>query len=637
VTTPVVPLKNVLELHALQEEIVKHISSNTAFYLKIDDSGPEKSVKLVTGFRADISNFFGSSKFDLEKVLSVFEAQLKKAREEIDSYNKTSPPNAIYKELINYQYALTMVVDLIAFKYTEWNLKNHRPKGEKSLEDRAMALRDAFFVRMKFEVPETPVSMPPKEIVIETEETQARAIATKQLATPIPVIEMPLAQSIKPIQTESPSPPAIVKDPDLDALGKLQPDLLNPLWAHKKSKDKPLGWEFRDVEVIFREETIGGEIKEEHFRATDDVFKKMKLSLQVAAIDFQEAVLSSLDRVEVDPVSAILRQDLKDEFERLKGDLIRVDTKTAFIEHSEKFANFMKIAKVLLDMHGIALNGRIQLPTKDSAKRHKKEKSAQIPFLILQLKTVTKLAFFHYSRVGPPEKKEVIKDLARKIVQLFNDTPSGFHKKGYIKCLELVQELQNLGLSWEKWELKVEGGNLQVPSSNELFKDYLSELYLNGLKLLLDLDKSSRARSHFLNSDRGMPARMVYDRLLESFTEGTFSETDIKTCKILIDAFLAKPSEKESWNGFLQLEFAEFRSIIDHFSRLHVKENERIALSRKLAKIPPEPTLQNLNALYEAVRGYQTLWDKHHEALEVATLNKLKTGLERDLLQVAEL
>lgn len=638
-TIPAVPLKNVHELHALQEEIVKHISSNRSFYLKIDDSGPEKSIKIVTGWRAGIYNFFGSEKFDLEKVLSVFETKIKKAKEELDTFSQETPNTGIYKELVDYQYALLMVVDLIAFKYGEWNLKNYRPQGEMSLEKRALDLRNTFFVHVKPEVPATVVTMPTKEISIFKEETPTVSFATKQLSTSVvPAIEKPLVQSIKTIQAEPVTPqtfPTIVKEPeiakpslldnhDLQALHKMENDLFVPLWAHKKTKDKPtVGWEFHDDAVLFREELIGGAIKEERFTSPEEVFKKMNASLQIATIEFRETVLSSLERMELDPISTILRQDLKSEFERLRSEANGIQNRDDLLKHAANLEKFLKSAKVLLDINGIALNGKIPRPNRDSALVHRKEKNAEILFLILELKTLAKLSFVHFSRVGPPEKKEQVKEISRKIVALFNTTPSGFNKEGFLNCLSLIQELQKLNVSWEEMGLKVEGQTMQLPPSAELFSTFLDELYHTGMKLLLHEDKAARERSHFLDGDRGMPAKRIFERLHEHFDPRIFT--------IFVDAHLVTPIDKASWLAFVQLEFDEFRASIVEFSKKHLDRQTQQELAKRLANIPKAPTQETLAQLYEAVRSHQTLWDKHHTELGMATLNKIKTGLERDL------
>lgn len=641
-TTSAVPLKNIQELHALQEEIVKHISSNRSFYLKIDDSGPEKSIKIVTGWRAGIYNFFGSEKFDLEKVLSVFETKIKKAKEELDTFSQETQPTGIYKELVDYQYALLMVVDLIAFKYGEWNLKNYRPQGEVSLEKRALDLRNTFFVHVKPEITEIPVTMPAKEISVSKEETLTVSFATKQLSSAaVPAPEKPLVQSIKTIQTETVAPqtfPTIVKEPelheeappsllensDLKVLHKMEGDLFIPLWAHKKTKEKSVvGWEFHDDAFILREELIGGQIKEERFTSPVAVFKKMNASLQIATIEFQEHVLRSLDLMELDPLSAILRQDLKSEFERLRSEANGIQNKDDLLKHASNLTKFLKSAKVLLDMNGIAINGKIPRPNRDSALLHKKERNAEILFLILELKTLAKISFVHLSRVGPLEKKEQVKEITKKIVLLFNETPSGFHKEGYLKCLSLIQELQQLNVSWEEMSLKVEGQNVQLPPSAEFFNDFLAELHRTGLKLLLHEDKAARERSHFLDSDRGMPGKRIFERLQESF--------DLRVFTILINAHLVKPVEAESWKAFVQLEFDEFRAAIQEFSKKHLDRKEQQELLKKVSKIPKAPTAENLAQLYDALRSHQTLWDKHHETLGIASLNKLKTGLERDL------
>jgi hypothetical protein len=129
-------LQSVAQLHTLQVEITTKIESKKSFYLKIEGN----EVKVVTGFRAWVSNLLGFKKFDLDKVLTVFDKQVEVAYDEI----RQKGGDLAEKNVGLVTEALGKVVDCVAYKYTDWKLNNFRPKPQSDFASRASALREKY-------------------------------------------------------------------------------------------------------------------------------------------------------------------------------------------------------------------------------------------------------------------------------------------------------------------------------------------------------------------------------------------------------------------------------------------------------------------------------------------------------------
>ena len=527
---------NTQKICHLQVEIAEHISRGSRIYLKIEGSGKEKRVTVVTGLLAALYSFFGSKNYDLRRILDVYQSQVKLARNELVVGSAGNDKIEEYKKAVN------SVLDLVTAHDDKLHVSNFRPFARKDVEKRADTLREKFW--------------------------QAENTATA------PQFE----------------------DKNLAALAKMQSGLFDPLWKFQNTKGEKFGWSFHDNKIELRERTMGGALVE----AKPFSYQLLRDSLTATMREFNDTVLSSLDTIDFssDPLSDTLQKDLREHFRGLIDEIDNAASEDETIAKAQSATNVMSMLQVLMTGVGIRIDGK--KPMSPSKEDIKNQKRTQIKFVMLQFLSLIKKEY----EVTESDK---LKEQFQKLNQLFLRTPDFFEKTFYVQFLEIVNDFQ---------------------TTSSLWQPCISRIARCGLELMVSQDKVSKAQSHFLHDDKGMPAERIHARLLREAHKLSFTDTDIQQTKVLLDAFLVRPNDPEAFRRFILLELEELRTGIKEFFNDEDKNEQ-------LDAIELSPTKSCLQELLSILNPFpyknKSKWDGEARDSHWAKLDRIKRGLQRDL------